>query len=262
MKFNIVNTPNETSKKIKDQLLEMLVQHQLVKNDFEYLFIVGGDGFFLAEFQKVLHNDIKVIFINSGTLGFYAFSKDLDRLSIDDILNDKNYLSLDILKVDTNDETYYCVNDFAFHNNHTTHFTLDVNGVMVENFFGNGFLVSTNFGSTARNKSLGGPIVFPDVHAMIFNEVEAIQNKYNTSLDSSLVLHKNAYLDILVNNRTKNNGCFLCDGKEINNKKDKIHIKINMNESKAKVLISAHIEDYAKKLNYAFIEKDNHDGSN
>ncbi len=256
MNYNIISNNKQDTLKIENEIKKVMKSHTFDAKQYEVLFILGGDGFFLSEFQKVHDQNIKAVFINTGTLGFYAFAKDLKNFK-ESILNDATkFINLDLLKINIANKTYYAANDIAFYNNHTTCFDVKVNDVFVEKFFGNGFLISTNFGSTARNKSLGGPIVFPDMHAMIFNEVEPIQNKYNTSLESSLVINKDAIIDVTINNRTKNNGVFLCDGYEINNHNNKIDIKISMCLSKAQVLISQSIADYAKKLNYAFIEKE------
>lgn len=256
MTFNIVSANNSKSNEYKNKLLSILKEHTLSNKDFEFLFVIGGDGFFLSIFQKYFDKNIKIIFINSGTLGFYSFSDKILKTEINKAINSKKFINLDILEVlvDQKDK-YYCINDFSFNNNHTTNFLLKVNNVCVEKFFGNGFIVSTNLGSTARNKSIGGPIVFPNLSTMIFSEIESIQNRYNTSLRSSLVLHNSANIDIKVENRNKSFGYFLVDGIEIKNNIVKNNIKINMGTSIAKVLIDTSISSYAKKLKYAFIDK-------
>ncbi len=256
MNYNIISNNNQASQTIENKIHKVMQNHTLNAQQFEILFILGGDGFFLNEFQKVHNLDIKVIFINTGTLGFYAFGREFNEEHLNLLNDESKFIHLDMLQAEIDNHLYFATNDFAFSNNHTTCFDVKVNDVFVESFFGNGFLVSTNFGSTARNKSLGGPIVFPDMHAMIFNEVEPIQNKYHTSLESALVINHDATIEVSVVNRTKNNGVFLCDGREINNHNNKIDIKIRMCLSKAKVLISQSIAAYAKKLNYALIEKE------
>lgn len=256
MTFNIVRTNNQKSLLLEKKLLSLLKDHTFVNEKFEYLFVIGGDGFFLSIIQTYLNQPIKIIFINSGTLGFYSFSDKVEKKEIFNAISSKKFINLDVLEVLIDDkDKYYCINDFAFYNNHTTHFDLKVNNVFVESFFGNGFIVSTNFGSTARNKSVGGPIIFPNLSAMIFSEIESIQNRYNTSLHSSLVLNNNANLNIKVSNRNKNFGYFLIDGIEIKNNILKNNIKINMSKSLAKVLIDNSISAYAKKLKHSFIDK-------
>lgn len=259
MIFNILSANNNKSKETEKKLISLLKDYEMSMNNFDTLFVIGGDGFFLSVMQKMFMKDVKIIFINSGTLGFYSILnyKDLDQTNLKEVTKNGSYISLDMLEVVINNKKkYYCVNDFSFSNNHTTNFELTVNDVHVENFFGNGFLVSTNAGSTARNKSIGGPIIFPNLSVMIFSEIESIQNRYNNSLKSPIVLNSTAILNINIKNRNKNKGCFLVDGIEINNNIIENNIKINMLKTKAKVLIKNSISDYAKKLKYAFIDKD------
>ncbi len=256
MTFNIVSAPNNKSDVLRKKILNILKDHKFSEDNFEILFIIGGDGFFLSTIQKYLHNKIKIIFINSGTLGFYSFSNFIDKKSIFYAINNDRFINLDLLEVTIDDQNkYFCVNDFAFNNNHTTNFQLKINNVYVQKFFANGFNVSTNLGSTARNKSIGAPIVFPNLSAMIFSEVESIQNRYNTSLQSPLVLNNKTILNIKIENRTKSFGSFLIDGYEINNNNIKNNIKIKMCTSNAKVLIDTSVSGYAKMLRYAFIDK-------
>lgn len=259
-KYYILHSNSSSSKKICDYLLTTLKNNEFSKEKFEYLFIIGGDGFFLSSLKPFLNSYIKVIFINAGTLGFYASINDIKKLKVDQIINNKNYHELNLLNVKIDKKQYYCINDFSFHNNHTTDIEIKINNKYLEKLFGNGFLVATNYGSTGRNKSLNGPIIFPDVNAMVFSEVESIQNKFNTSLMSPLVLNSKTLIEADIINRNKSNGWFLIDGKEVINNNKKICIKISMSKSKAKIMLCSSIEDYINKLQYAFIDKGNDNG--
>lgn len=256
MKYNIISYKNSKSEVIEKELKNKLFEHDLNEEKYEFLFIIGGDGFFLRTLNCFFKKDIKVIFINSGRLGFYSYSNGLKDFNLNEILLNDNYINLDCLEVKINNEIKYCFNDFSFHSNYTAQSKLFIDKIYVEEMHGNGFLVSTPLGSTARNKSLGGAIIFPNLDVLTFIEVESIQNKFFSSLRSPLILSNKNTIDIEVNSRNSNNTWFLYDGVEIINNNINNNITINSIKTNVKVLLKYSINDYVKKLNNSFIEKE------
>ena len=68
------------------KLRQIFNENHLEENhlDPQYAFVLGGDGTFLKSFHKYHQIGLKLIGINSGTLGFYTFAnaKELVKLII------------------------------------------------------------------------------------------------------------------------------------------------------------------------------------
>lgn len=250
MKYKIISNELELSKKYHEMISKKLINHEHDDINFQYLFIIGGDGTFLRESQKYIHKDIHIISINSGTLGFFSWTNDPNNLSIEDILNEKNYNNLDYLTVVNNGEKYFCLNDFAIHSNYTMELSIYINDIFLQKINSNGILVNTPFGSTARNKSMGGPILFPSSNTIALNEVESINNKFYNSLGSSIILNNKSKIKISYNSYKES--LFLVDGKEFRKENNNV-IDLFNSKTICKFMINISEESYVSKLNYAFI---------
>ncbi|MGL4947888.1 MAG: NAD(+)/NADH kinase [Mycoplasma sp.] len=252
MKYYIQTDLNlDKNKEIYNDLKDVLKGYEWDENDFEYLFIIGGDGSFLRYVNKYLvNNEIKVILINSGNLGFYSYISKLEDFKIEDITDESNYVNLDVLEISYRDQIYHAVNDFSFYSNFTSVIDTYINDTLLQTIHGNGMLVATPFGSTARNKSLGGAIIMPNSNALTIIEIEAINNRTYKSLNSPIVISNKS--KIQMNTKNYHGAFLLIDGNEIQVSEDTSSITINNITSKVKVLIKTDDCNWIKKLNYSF----------
>ena len=67
---------------------------------------------------------------------------------------------------------------------------LYINDEKIETFRGNGFNVATCLGSTAYNRSLGGPLIHPDIEGLILGEIAPINHNVYGSITSFVLLRK------------------------------------------------------------------------
>ncbi len=142
---------------------------------------LGGDGTFLKVARKVYRKDIPILGINLGNLGFLTeVEKDDIDLSIGKLFSG-NYeieerMMLDALihKRDKPPIKDIALNDFVIGRgalSRIIHIKAYVNDTFVDNFPGDGVIISSPTGSTAYSLSAGGPIVEPDTELLIITPI-------------------------------------------------------------------------------------------
>ena len=250
LNYTIAYFPNPTTNSMKQKLEVMLAQHGFVKNetDFEYVFIIGGDGTFLKYGAQYLNQPVKIIMINSGNIGFFS-SCHLDELE-DILVNHKgSYQPLHYLDVKVHQHHYVCVNEvtaFAFN---TDPITVSLDAQSHYTFNGSGFVVSTPLGSSGSNKSNRGPLVDPSLNCYILSELLSVNNNRFRSLDAPLVINGTKRLTISFDKQKHIQ--VVVDNQPIESDVDKIIIK--MKQSKARLLVDKPI--MFAKWNESFLWK-------
>ena len=169
------------------------------QTDPEFAFVLGGDGTFLKAFHKYHQIGLKLIGINSGTLGFYTFAnaKELTnnpgKLSV--IFNDNNFIHPFVIKMTLYDEQkniikeYFALNDVVVQ----TIFTLKAKIMVNEfnnlflNYEGSGIILSTPSGSTAINMSNDSVLYFSYLPALCLSFILPINNHKYHNLRNNLL---------------------------------------------------------------------------
>jgi NAD+ kinase len=144
----------------------------------DYVVALGGDGTILAVGQAMQQRQVPIVGVNLGKLGYLAdFSVDELERDFGRILGDPDLVSrrmmLDVrLDAAAGDQPYdgIALNDCVIRVAQpfrTVGLAVDLDGHPVTTIVSDGLIVSTPTGSTAHNMSCGGPIVQPDVDAII-----------------------------------------------------------------------------------------------
>ncbi len=152
--------------------------------------VLGGDGTFLKCANALSAYDIPLLSINiGGNLGFLTQEKDfLFDKSFIKILENKEYiidfrnrLNCDICINGKNPEkkiikSFDALNDFYFKSveediSPTNQIQIEIDNEKVNEYKGDGLIISTSTGSTAYSMAAGGPIVHPSIDAMIINPI-------------------------------------------------------------------------------------------
>lgn len=134
---------------------------------------IGGDGTMLWAAQQAAVAKIPVLGINAGRLGFLTQvqvgeeAKALDRWAAGDFVLQRRAL----LEARVGDRVFHALNDAVVHKGvdiNLIRLEVSVDGQPAGQFDADGVIVSTPTGSTGYGLSLGGPIVHPDVRALVF----------------------------------------------------------------------------------------------
>lgn len=210
----IFSNNNKKSQKIKNLLINKLEENNIsvVNDNYDLGIAIGGDGSFLRMIKENNFNsDIYYIGINAGTLGF------AQEVSIENIgefidnLNNNNFI-VEELGVQENDiytnesnSKFYSLNEIVIREKdlNTLKLSIYVDESLLENFAGDGILVSTSFGSTAYNLSFGGSIVYNTFHSIQLTPIAPLNNHSYRNLINSIVLPQNKKITVIPDN-TKN----------------------------------------------------------
>ena len=155
--------------------IEVLPEEQVAQADL--VIAVGGDGTMLYAGSLTRENDIPLLGINRGRLGFLADVTTDDMISSVDHILAGNYtvesrlmLSADLQRANGEVVTAIAFNDVVLQRSETgrmVDFETSVAGQFVNTHSGDGLIVATPTGSTAYALSCGGPIVEPHLDAMV-----------------------------------------------------------------------------------------------
>lgn len=147
---------------------------------FDVALSIGGDGTFLRTAARVNKQNIPILGINTGRLGFLA---DIASNEIDDTLNDlfKGYYRIDertLLELHTEHHDYkgynYALNEIAILKRDTSSMITihtQLNEEYLTSYQADGLVISTPTGSTAYSMSVNGPIILPSCHNLVLSPV-------------------------------------------------------------------------------------------
>lgn len=200
-RFTIVSKEDALSIQIKQK-----IRTELIGIGFSYdeqkpelVIAVGGDGTFLRTIHKYVHDLEQLLFvgIHTGTLGFFT---SYDSHEVDKFLEDckmwrfeKKNLPLLEINVHSSNETHclYALNEIRVENVIRTQLMrIYVQDVFLETFRGTGICISSQAGSSAYNRSLGGAILHEGLDLLQITEITGIHHQAYRSLGSPLIVPK------------------------------------------------------------------------
>lgn len=225
-------------------------------DDADFLVCIGGDGTFLSFIHKCRFPSAPVIGINTGHLGFFqeASPNNIER-TINDIENGR-YKIQNIRPVQgrivTPKNEFYRIglNEILVRGNfsHVSQFSVSIDNTKIQDFSGDGILISTPVGSTAYNYSLDGALVSPDLDVLQLTPVAPMNTNAYRCFHSSILLPASEKIRITGIGRSANGTVILSfDGRthEFNNVE---YVEISQSEDKEIHLIRSDNYDYWKKL--------------
>ena len=193
MKFGITANPHiPSAMECATRVLAKLESHQevLLESDLaralgrkgiplahmkaDVMLAIGGDGTILRALQL---SESRVLGINSGSLGFLAevYAEEVDEY-LDRIARGNYKVEERMrLKVTVDGERMFdCTNEAVVHTAQVAkirHFEIRLDDELVERVRADGVIVATPTGSTSYSMSAGGPIVDPQVEAIIVTAI-------------------------------------------------------------------------------------------
>lgn len=221
----------ETLNVIPNCGLEPVARHSLSKH-CALLIVVGGDGSLLSAARAIVQQNLPVIGINRGTLGFLT-----------DILPEKFHKIGEMLEGKFNEEQRFLIASTAYDLGNTINaikenkpsilgqelalndivllsqiagrmikFALYMDDVLVCNYRADGLIISTPTGSTAYALSGGGPIMHPHLNTL------TIVPMFSHNLSSrSIVMSSEGTLKIVIANDNNVPVKIVSDGQNVIN---------------------------------------------
>ena len=224
--------------------------------------VLGGDGTFLKCANALADYDIPLLSINiGGNLGFLTQEKDFlfDKSFIEILEKEKyiidfrNRLNCNICISKTNHEkkiikSYDALNDFYFKSveedvSPTNQIQIEIDNEKVNEYKGDGLIISTSTGSTAYSMAAGGPIVHPSLNAMIINPICPM------SLASRpIVIPNNSKVIIKPAKKSKGEIKLWRDGSKCMTIKENYYCEIKKGKSPCKIIKFKKSKSYYKTL--------------
>ena len=163
-----------------------------------------------------------MVVINTGHLGFFA---EFDPDEIDEFIELYKNNVFTIQEVHPlkgsictkeSSKDIYAVNEIVIKSvcSRTLHLDLRVNENKIQNFSGDGMLISTPIGSTAYNYSAGGSIIDPSLDTLQLTPLAPMNTIVYRSFTSSIVLSAKSTISIVPEYRFENSILVVVDGNE------------------------------------------------
>jgi NAD+ kinase len=166
------------------------------------IILLGGDGTLLGVGRSMGENQIPIIGVNVGKLGFLAeFQIDelkqtfTQAISDNDLVSHRTMLEVTVTRNGNTPDNSLAVNDCVIRAGapfRMIELGLSVNGSPMTHVVGDGLIVCTPSGSTAHNLSAGGPIVQPGVDAIVLTPLAP-----HSLTHKPLVVERSATIDIV-----------------------------------------------------------------
>jgi NAD+ kinase len=170
-----------------------------ITSQADLIVVLGGDGTMLATARLMGTRTVPVIGVNFGTLGY------LTEYSLEDLFPALERVIKGDFHLDTRMRLDTCVmrkeqcvteasvlNDVVVNKSALARIIeLDcwINGQLVNRFRADGLIISTPTGSTAYSLSAGGPLIHPQIHAMVITPIcpHTLTNRPLVVADEALV---------------------------------------------------------------------------
>jgi NAD+ kinase len=172
---------NEFKNKLKKVNIENIdVDETSDLKDIELLVVLGGDGTILKLASFCGKNNIPVLGINIGNLGFLTEFEWEQSDEAVKFIKERNWKldSRSLLKAEVDGNIYFGLNDIVVQRmfvsdceSQVINLTAKIDGSLVDNFICDGLIISTPTGSTAYSLSCGGGILTPDINAFCLTPI-------------------------------------------------------------------------------------------
>lgn len=216
-----------------------------ITKDYFMIIAIGGDGTMLKVLNSLNGHDIPVIGINLGRVGFLA---EIEPNNIENAIHEiaignHHIKKHNYLEGYVNDApiSACAVNDIIIGKSNfltTVQLELIIDDVSVNTYICDGINISSAIGSTAYNKALGGPVIYPESPVISITPIST-----NDNLFKSLIIPDTSRIEVKIHRvGGVNDYCAIgFDGRNeiCLDEGDSIHIK--KSEKKYSIL---HLNDY------------------
>ncbi len=202
----------ETSKRLWKHPLESASLAQIGR-ECDLAIVVGGDGTLLHSARGLADYDVPLLGINLGRLGFLADIPSDEMLATLSEIFSGHYQEEQrfLLQAEINGQSYTAFNDVVIHKwNIARMIELEtyIDGAFVESQRSDGLIISTPTGSTAYALSGGGPLLQPNLNAIVMVPICP-----HTLSNRPIVVSGDSTLELTISGRTEiGHARVTCDG--------------------------------------------------
>lgn len=179
------------------------VETEKLAGEVDLMLVLGGDGTMIATARMVGDQEVPVLGINYGGLGYLAeFRIEELYTALESILSG-NYrldrrvmLDVELRRGDDPPKTSRVLNDVVINKSalaRIIEIETYFDRYYVSSFRADGLIVSTPTGSTAYNLSAGGPVIFPSMNAVVITPICPF-----TLSNRPIVVPDNAEIELLL----------------------------------------------------------------
>lgn len=213
-KINIV-LEHDTARILPDYKIPIIHRDKL-HHHCELIIVVGGDGSLLSASRIAAQQNLPIIGVNRGHLGFLTDIKPNNIAKIDEILAGKFYeeqrvlLSADMKDKNKTITQNLALNDIVFLSyvaGNIIDFSVYVDQQFLCNYHADGLIIATPTGSTAHALSGGGPILHPVLDAIVL--VPMLSHNLSSR---SIVIKNEGTIKVVFNNADTTDLLVRCDG--------------------------------------------------
>jgi NAD+ kinase len=147
----------------------------------DLVLVLGGDGTMIATARLIGDQEVPVLGVNYGGLGYLAEFRIEELYSALESILSANYrldkrvmLDVEMQRDGVSLTTNRVLNDVVINKSalaRIIEIETSFNGQFVNSFRADGLIVSTPTGSTAYNLSAGGPVIFPSMNAVVITPI-------------------------------------------------------------------------------------------
>ena len=203
MTIGIILKPDSRIQKIADELVQWLNRHQIdthvktsspptvdllndpaiekIPENIHVVFVLGGDGTFLNAVRWIGKRDIPIVGIKFGRIGFLSETTEEYLIPLTEAILEKRYIIEKRMRLkatlQTNGKkktTQYVLNDVVINKGalaRLANIKTYIDGHDLTTYKADGLIVSTPTGSTAYSLAAGGPIVHPELSAIMMTPI-------------------------------------------------------------------------------------------
>jgi NAD+ kinase len=157
------------------------VESDKLAESVDLMLVLGGDGTMIATARMMGDNEVPVLGVNYGGLGYLAeFRIEELYTALESILSEqfrldrRVMLHVDLMRENDAVTSNRVLNDVVINKSalaRIIEIEAYLNDQYVNSFRADGLIVSTPTGSTAYNLSAGGPVIFPSMNAIVITPI-------------------------------------------------------------------------------------------
>lgn len=167
--------------KIVERQYNTFASHADLDSSFDILISIGGDGTILRAATFIRDSGIPILGVNAGRLGFLAKVQKENIAAFLQIVLEKKYTISERTLLSVNGipncpeiDINFAMNEISVSRKDTTSMiTIEtfLNGEYLNSYWADGLIISTPTGSTGYSLSCGGPILTPEVKAIVITPI-------------------------------------------------------------------------------------------